>query len=77
MFEVGRVEKQRQVDDLIKGIESGFPVERREELGYALHAFFELNLLKDLNNADVQNAIRVWAVVEKVRRDGFPDWLRV
>ena len=48
------------------------------DLSEALYTFSELGLWKmDIEIKEVEEAIRVWAVVEKVRRDGFPEDLRM
>lgn len=58
------------------GVEGEYPIDKKSELSNALYAFSELGLFEDLS-IDPPLALMVWAVVEKVRREGFPDELRM
>jgi hypothetical protein len=51
----------------------------RSHLNEALYAFSERDLIwnMDIEIKDLAEAIRVWAVVEQVRRHGFPEDLRM
>lgn len=63
---------------LIADTEASYPAERHRDLANALYTFSELGLWKmDIDIKGIEEAIRVWAVVEKVRRDGFPEELRM
>jgi len=42
----------------------------------ALYTFSELGLLEELS-VDSELGIKIWAIVERARSDGFPDALRV
>ena len=55
-----------------------FATDREAELSHALYAFSELGLFSDgIEIKSTKLALRVWAVVEAVRRRGFPDELRI
>lgn len=47
------------------------------DIAEACYTFGELNLMGELDALDAESAIRIWALVEKVRRDGFPKELKM
>jgi hypothetical protein len=62
---------------LIAATEKTFPAARKRTLSEALYSFSELSLFGDFEIKDTDEAIRIWALVEKVRLDGFPTKLRM
>ena len=57
-------------------VEDEFPDDRLKDLSAAVYAFSELGMFGDFS-IDGPTALEIWAVVEKVRREGFPDELRM
>jgi hypothetical protein len=61
-----------------EGLEHFQGREAARPLFEALYAFSERGLWNmDIEIKDIPEAIRVWAVIEHVRRHGFPDELRM
>lgn len=76
-----REEHQEKAEAFIADVERSFSPGGALDgaLSEALYTFSELNLWKmDIDIKEVEEAIRVWAVVEAVRRHGdFPRELRM
>lgn len=72
-----REEHRKKLLALIDGIE--FPHNKEFDLGHALYAFSELGLFcgGDIEFKLREDAIRIWAVVEAVRLNGFDKSLRM
>lgn len=70
-------EHEEQAEEWVTEVEENYNGDDYA-LSEALYTFSELGLWKmDIEIKEVEEAIRVWAVVEKVRRDGFPEELRM
>lgn len=73
-------EHQEAVENWVVQYEERYKEHERDirDLYEALYAFSQLGLWKmGLDIKEAEEAIRVWAVVEKVRSEGFPEDLRV
>jgi hypothetical protein len=71
------MERDEHQDKLIawaQSVKAEFPTDRPTGISNALYAYSELGLFDDLS-IDPTLAIEIWAIVEKVRREGFPDEL--
>jgi hypothetical protein len=75
-----RDEHREKAEQFIAEVEREFPTkETRRPLSEALYTFSELGLWKmDIDIKEVEEAVRVWAVVETIRRQkAFPKELRM
>jgi hypothetical protein len=69
-------DKRAEALAFIKPVEQEFPKERKHELSEACYTFSETNVIDDMS-IDEAAALRIWAMVETVRRRGFPNELRM
>lgn len=74
---MNREQHQQEARSYSALVEHEFPRKRYRDLSEALYTFSELGLLGDMEIKDEATAVRIWALVEKVRRDGFPKDLRM
>jgi hypothetical protein len=63
--------------NLIVPIDTTFPKNRVRDVMEGLYTFSELGLFGDIDVKEAETAILIWALVEKVRQDGFPRELRM
>ena len=72
---MGPDEHRKKAEEFIRPVEAECPTDRefQSDLNNALYAFSELGLWKmDIDIKRAEEAVRVWALVESVRRKGFP-----
>lgn len=53
-----------------------FPKDRKHAVSEACYSFSERNMLGDFQISE-QDALMVWAIVERCRQEGFPTTLRM
>lgn len=70
-------EHREAAESLIANVEDSYPGNRSSALAEATYTFSELGLWKMDVTIGAEEAIRVWAVVEQVRLNGFPKTLRM
>jgi hypothetical protein len=72
------IDHEAQLEKLVTPLETGFPPAKARELSNAIYAFDELRLWpEDIEIKSNKLAIRIWALVEHVRQNGFPENLKL
>ena len=68
---------QDAYDDQLEVRMGAFPLDKVGELNNALYMLNERGFFRDDIELSADNALKAWALVERVRRDGFPDELQM
>jgi len=66
--------KKAKAAEFVKDVEKGFPLNIGSDLEDALYTFNEMGVWKGDTELSLDDAIRAWALIEKLRQVGeFPE----